>query len=717
MYSRTWDQEYKLLPNLINYTMKKYPVMNIRPVWLIVFLTILTAYFLESCQGTEKLNNEPVTISNQSLEVSIDPSSGSFKVLERKSGQLWESDPWQNSAGLLSLKNSEGVEELVDISKGSTINIEQIDNLSVRLTFSDPIFADGKKAEGVKIISEIKLDPSEAELHITIAEYTSANYQLLKLRYPARQFSLETDKDRGAGVIPQWQGIICPSYIFPMTGGRFCQWDDAVYDERSIGSLKMYNFIGGLSMPWWGTYNEKSAVVGILNEDPAAEMFYNINNNGQYLFDSKGEMSPYKRILFLDPEWNLSSPGLQHSVTYCFIPEGDYVDMAKRYKQVAIERGYFKSLKEKQEKNKNVSKLPGAMYLGIYGGYPHYVNMEGMAFSFERLKSIIEDVHDDLGVDNAFIHAWGTFSNYVPNSWPISEELGGVEKLKEAVDLAKEYGYLYSSYHAYSPRLEHDPDFNLDLVPKITNGMSRWARVDSKYFLELCQKNLPKEIEAIGQNADVTDILFIGTPDSGRIALAEYLRSLDLVMGTERGQEHYIPYFDLFEGMTYFYCALEGVPLATISHKAPLFNLVYHDAIANYGKIQDPDNDITFNGDFRTKSLRNILFGNGTLLFFAPYEYEGMRPMVKISNELVSPIHRETFFDELLTHEYLSPDFQVQRSTFSGGTEVTVNLGPVDQHIENNKTIPAYGYIVKRKSGKIEQGQFEVSLSSLNRSN
>jgi hypothetical protein len=166
----------------------------------------------------------------------------------------------------------------------------------------------------------------------------------------------------------------------------------------------------------------------------------------------------------------------------------------------------------------------------------------------------------------------------------------------------------------------------------------------------------------------------------------------------------------MFEGMTYYYSNVNGVPLSTVSHKAPLFNLVYHDAIANFGKIQDPDNDITMNGDFRTKSLRNILHGNGTLIFFAPYEYEGMRDMIKLANELVAPIHRNTFYEELIDHEYLSPDFKVQRSRFSNGVEVIVNLGPVDQTIEDGQTIPGYGYHVTLTDGQIRSGRFMLSL-------
>ena len=193
--------------------------------------------------------------------------------------------------------------------------------------------------------------------------------------------------------------------------------------------------------------------------------------------------------------------------------------------------------------------------------------------------------------------------------------------------------------------------------------------------------------------------------------MARYLRSLNLVMGTEHGQEHWIPYFDMFEGMTYREGAVSAIPLSTIRQKAPLFNLVYHDAIGNFGKIQDPDNESTLNGDFRIKTLRNMLFGAGSLIFFSPYEFEGMHDMIKMANELVSPVHRETFFAELLNHEYLSADFKVQRSRFSNGTEVIVNLGPVAQKIKEGESLPGYGFQITDENGRIRSGQFELRLS------
>ena len=77
------------------------------------------------------------------------------------------------------------------------------------------------------------------------------------------------------------------------------------------------------------------------------------------------------------------------------------------------------SLEQKARANPDVLKLKGALYTGIYGGYPHYVRLKGMAFTFEELDAIVQDMHDELGLERAFIHAWGTFSKYAPVMWPM----------------------------------------------------------------------------------------------------------------------------------------------------------------------------------------------------------------------------------------------------------------------------------------------------------
>ena len=52
----------------------------------------------------------------------------------------------------------------------------------------------------------------------------------------------------------------------------------------------------------------------------------------------------------------------------------------------------------------------------------------------------------------------------------------------------------------------------------------------------------------------------------------------------------------------------------------------------------------------------------------------------------------------------------MQKSKFSSGTEVIVNLGPVKQTLKDGMEIPAFGYRVMYKNGRVKKGSFELSL-------
>ena len=195
--------------------------------------------------------------------------------------------------------------------------------------------------------------------------------------------------------------------------------------------------------------------------------------------------------------------------------------------------------------------------------------------------------------------------------------------------------------------------------------------------------------------------------DGGR-RLADYLDSTGLVLGTERGNEWLVRQYSVFEGLV---AAYRQHPLTQYSHWTPLFNLVYHDAVVNYGKIQDP-NQLTnsHTGDYYVKTLRGMLHGDGPMVFFAPYEYEGVRPYIRFAAEFLSPLHKSTAFEELTDHQFLSPDFLVQSSLFGGSVSVTVNLGPTPFSMQDGKKLPGYGFRITKADGTIVAGRFRHSV-------
>ncbi|HPA19461.1 MAG TPA: glycoside hydrolase [Verrucomicrobiae bacterium] len=465
-------------------------------------------------------------------------------------------------------------------------------------------------------------------------------------------------------------------------------------------------------MPWFGVHDDKSAVMAVVPYDGSVGVEWIANyNDYQEVAQQKHERTTLPRILALTPAWQFpeTKPGTEIS---CFLlPGADHVGMAKRYRRIAIDNGTHVALRDKAKANPDVEKLRGAIYTGIYGGYPHYVNMPGMAFTFEELDKIVQNMHEHQNVPRALIHAWGTFENYAPVPWPISEELGGAVTLKRVVRRAKSYGWLFSAYHSFVSLLDHDPRFNADLAPRNSQGRpslgSRWKAVDESRWADLAKQVLPKEIEAIGQNADITDIAFTGRVGDGGRRLAEYLASTGLVLGTERGNEWLVPKYHMFEGMVAPY---RDRPLVRYSHPAPLFNLVYHDAIVNFGKIQDPTQlALNLSGDYYVKTLRAMLYGDGPMVFFAPYEYEGVKPYLRFAAEFLCPLHESIGFEEMTGHAYLSEDALVQRTRFANGAEILVNLGPTPWASSLDGELPGYGFRAKRADGSTLAGRFRHS--------
>jgi hypothetical protein len=647
-----------------------------------------------------------VTLSNDSVRVVVDDATGNLTVTDRIAGRVWGPDPWQQAAGLLEVTGPGGSKKW-NLSDASDIVVTNQGNNRVRIVFHNSENAGDMPAWAVTAEIVLRGGTSVFALNVTDVEVPD-KYTARTLQYPARPFALQTDVDRGFAAIPSWQGMIMPSYIFPMNGGKFCMWDDIQYGNNAVGELEYYGW-HGLTMRWFGTCDDKSAALAVIPEDGSVKLQYiaNYNDNVNYVRRHQ-QYSPWPRILALTPVWRLDKIDANTEVEYHLLPGGDYVTMAKRYKEIAQRTGLWVSLEEKARKNPDVNKLKGAIYTGIYGGYPHYINMPGMAFTFDQVDDMVQDMREELGVKRAFIHAWGTFSNYAPVMWPISEELGGAERLKEVVDRIKGYGWLYSSYHSYVSLLEHDPKVNFDWLPKDDKGKpilsGRWRAVDQKHWADLARDVTEKERAVLNQNADITDIAYISRVNEDGRKLAEYLGSTGLVLGTERGNEWLVPWYHMLEGMVSPY---NHPTLPRITHPAPLFNLVYHDAITNFGKIQD-NNMQTHGpaGDYYIKTLKNMAYGDGPMVFFAPYEYEGVRPYLKFAAKMLSPLHESIAFEDLVDHKYLSPDFLVQFTKFGNGVEIIVNLGPTPFTTQFGLDIPGYGFRILQADGTEKSGRF-----------
>ncbi|RPH33416.1 hypothetical protein EHM92_08250, partial [bacterium] len=130
-------------------------------------------------------------------------------------------------------------------------------------------------------------------------------------------------------------------------------WPQA-YDPINHGgtdkSFVESNLIECWSMSWWG-FKKGNAALAVFVETP---------DDAAYKFSH-----PAGGPTVVGPRWraSLGKLGYLRSVRMCFMPEGNYVTMAKRYRRHAIDIGQFVSLKEKIARNPLVADLIGTPHL------------------------------------------------------------------------------------------------------------------------------------------------------------------------------------------------------------------------------------------------------------------------------------------------------------------------------------------------------------------
>jgi len=188
-----------------------------------------------------------------------------------------------------------------------------------------------------------------------------------------------------------------------------------------------------------------------------------------------------------------------------------------------------------------------------------------------------------------------------------------------------------------------------------------------------------------------------------RQKLAAYVsEELGLVCGGEHGRWWGVPFYDYWEGMQSagFYSWPAGhvgmdIPQTREAigakyltygighmHRIPLWELVFGDCVVSTwywgdstGHLYNADPDIS-----RRKDLFNMLYGTVPLYWVSrPFSFRWDKPELRErlldSYRVTCKLHEQTAFDELLTHEWLTPDRSVQKTTFSSGAFVVVNFG------------------------------------------
>jgi len=516
-------------------------------------------------------------------------------------------------------------------------------------------------ANDLTLRATVTLSPAAPEVAVTLA----ANGPVQEpVSFPA---PFVTGKGT-ALVVPLNEGILWP------------------VDDATISPISLVSYSGhGLCMPWVGVTDSKTGagVMAILRTPDDAHVEITRRTASGDLFAQWAWEATRGRF------------GYARSLTYVFFAQGGYVAQAKRYRLYAKSIGLFKTLAQKRAENPNVDKLVGAVNVWTWD--------ENRVALCREMKG--------LGMDRVLWSGAGS-----------PEEVASINAL----------GYLTSRYDIYQDVYPPDPDapkwlnqvgWPLDLV-RLPNGdwMKGWAdirkRPDGTKFVYQggvinSARGLARAKVMIPADLQKTPLAcrFLDTTTASpwredydplhpltrsqdrhfKMALLDFCsRDEKLVVGTETGIDPSVPFVDYYEGMmslapyrlpdsgrdlmdyktpTPDFVKFQVGPF----YRIPLWELVYHDCVVAGWYWGDSTNKEP--EAWGKRDLFNGLYATPPLFLFDRAVWEKNRAHFARTYKTVCPLVRRLGYDEMLSHEFLTPDHTVQQTRWASGVLVTVNFG------------------------------------------
>ena len=465
-------------------------------------------------------------------------------------------------------------------------------------------------------------------------------------------------------------------------------------------SLLQSHVIESWSMSWWGFQKARSGLMVIVETpDDAAYQFSH----------------PAGGPTVLGPRWRaqLSRFNYVRSMRICLI-DGNYVDMAKRYRRYVMDTGLFVSLKEKIARTPALNELIGVSQ--TRAGILRNLKQDSDRFdqkdgsknysltTFDERARQLRDLKSK-GFERVLVLVSGWprlgYDRQHPDPLPPPEQAGGWEGMKRLVDTCREIGYpviLHDQYRDfYLDAPSYDEQFAVheedDAVPAQQFPGSRFgdskrgslpmmrhwdggtqaylnARFQLGHLLKNYQLLFAHQISTQGIYIDVIGYV---PPDQdfnpehptshteamqGQIAMMNWARRNLGIVATEAGSDWVLPYADIVNSSG-------GGSKAIL---VPLYNLVFHDSVI-----------VSFGMRDEKTLLQALLFGGVPEMPIVQSELSGKTLSIARLSLL---LHKRVALLEMTNHEFLDDSFKKERTTFADGTTVTVDWNDNSYKIE-----------------------------------
>lgn len=623
-------------------------------------------------------------LENDKICVYVDPLRGTLSVRDRRNGSFWRQPPKEAPY------------------KGPAFrNFQQIPNGLSFYTTLPSIMGKGTDAR-----IDITLLPDIPRLSIGV----DMDDREIKMDGFYHLEPFVGNLERGVVAIADY----CNGHIYPFEDFPFDSW----------GADR-------LDMPWIGICDlaKGNGYAMIIETSDDANIYFERPTIG-------GKKNLLPRI-----RWEPSKGkfAYKRQVIYHFIDKGGYVALAKAYREYAKEKGLLLTLKDKMKDNPNLKKLLGAPDVWVEEALwkedsEHYLPFAREAKTFGVKKMLIQgrSLPENIEKVNSLGYITSEYDVYT-DILPL-EEGQDVDPLRGRIPedvLLMANGERMPGIFTWDTKLQfmkrcpalwvETAKINIPKVLKRYQFLGRFLDVVTAEGLYECyDENHPLT------RSDKRDV---------SIQLLRYVRSLGLVVGSEHGIWWAVPVIDYMEGMMSGNPAHFSWPAGQlirpkskdeeftdpfgnklpqwelyekwgIGHKwrAPLWELVFHDCVVSTWYWGDSTDFLLQSAPEVTpkKDAFNILYGTIPLLWSRTYHSD--RDVFLRSYRNTCKLHEVIGDKEMLSHEFLTPDHDVQRTRFSDGTVIIVNFGvkPYKLEFEGNfYLLPQNGFYVK--GPKIEQ--------------
>lgn len=474
--------------------------------------------------------------------------------------------------------------------------------------------------------------------------------------------------------------------------------------KTAVDKVVFDGFMGtaGAYMPWFGQVKDRAGYIAIC-EQPW---------NAAYYTEHPAE-GPYTHV-GIRWEPSLGKMDYRRVMKYSFVKDCDYNDLCKIYRNYVIEKGRFKSLAEKAVKTPSIDQLIGSAFLhkGIktqvmtnsdfYDAENPDKNNHLTPFSVRTEE--IKKFHE-LGVEKLYLHldGWAEpgYDNQHPDYLPACEKAGGWKAMKELSDTMHECGYLFGIHDQYRDYYYAAKTFDENFATRLADGTipshARWAGGPQTY---LCATQAPfyvkRNFTEIMDNGIKLDCAYLDvfTCNEGdecshpwhkmtrrecyeyRNACFEYLLSKGILPSSEEVNDWAIPSLVFCHYAPYdFMLDRPGSPKKGIP--VPLFNLVYHDCLIEpwmMDKVSEEEDYMLYavlNGG-APYLVRDGAYQNTDGSFAGGVEIT-IEDQIKRC-KVVSDLHEKVAKCEMVRHEMVDGNPEVQRTIFADGTVVTVDF-------------------------------------------